>query len=189
MIRTFIAIKISTEISFQNRINTLKQSLRNEKIRWVDINSLHVTLRFLGDIPSTKTELISDCLEDAINEHKAFELVLEGVGVFRSIYRPRVIWLGLKETKKLAALKSSVDKLLERAGFDPEENNFSPHLTIGRMKYIENRDNLEDILKENNHRFFSTQFVEQVLFYQSLLHPSGSEYKVLSSHKLIHHDL
>ena len=134
-IRTFVAIELSDEI--KRVLSELMESLREKDIREVRLvrpEGVHLTLKFLGDIPVGKVDAVKEALS-CVTSHAPFELDLDGTGVFPNERKPRVLWVGIKgDMAPLNALQSDVENALEGIGFRRERRDFSPHLTIGRIR-------------------------------------------------------
>jgi len=167
-----------------NTLSKIRDSLSQENIRWVNPGNFHVTLRFIGDTTTEQVEDIKESLKKAIRNLSSFSFHISGIGVFRSISYPRVIWLGIRGGEELGTLKLSVDHNLSGIINTDLQENYNPHLTIGRMKNIINTKNLELLLKEYRDFNFLNVRVDQVLFYESRLLPAGPEYSVLSAYPL-----
>ena len=134
-VRSFLAIKLPIQVI--DAIEDLKGRLADAGIRarWVRPEQVHLTLRFLGDVPAVKFDSIRSCLTDVTEGVAPFSLSVQGLGVFPGIRRARVIWAGIGgETGLLEMLHARLEESLEKIGFAPETRRFSPHLTIGRMK-------------------------------------------------------
>ena len=134
-IRTFVAIELSDKI--KRVLSELMQSLHEKDIRGVRLvrpEGVHLTLKFLGDIPVGKVGAVTEALS-CVTSHAPFELGLDGTGVFPNERRPRVLWVGIKgDMAPLNALQSDVENALEGIGFRRERRGFSPHFTIGRIR-------------------------------------------------------
>ena len=135
-IRTFIAIDLPTQA--KNSLASLTQTLKSRGlsgVRWVNPTGIHLTLKFLGNIPPAMTPRILSALEAASQGHPPFNLSLGDFGVFPNPNNPRVLWIGLNgDLFPLAQLQSSVEKHCRSLGFDPERRPFTPHLTLGRVR-------------------------------------------------------
>ncbi|MGQ9628137.1 MAG: RNA 2',3'-cyclic phosphodiesterase [Anaerolineae bacterium] len=136
-IRTFIAIELSQEIraglaEIQER---LKAQAPPEAVRWVQPESIHLTLKFLGEVPAVKMESIRQALERAVGSVAPFSLSCGGLGCFPNPKRPRVIWVGVEEkTGRLSWMQQAVEAALSPLGYRPEARPFHPHLTLGRVQ-------------------------------------------------------
>jgi len=184
--RTFIAVKIMPPADFINNYNIIKKKLQDEDIRWVKPGNFHITLRFLGDTFGQEIDKISEVLEKGLKDLKSFCFAVKGMDVFRSVRYPRVLWLGLTNTDDLQKLKSRVDEFLVSQGKVPDNNTFSPHLTLGRMKRMKDRETLREMINDyRNVEFFTVQ-VRTVLFFESILSMEGAAYKVISEYPLNH---
>jgi RNA 2',3'-cyclic 3'-phosphodiesterase len=102
-------------------------------VRWVRLDGLHLTLRFLGPTLEPRIKLAREAVRDAARRTGTFDLVIGGAGTFPPIGRPRAIWLGIRDGgEHLAALAAVVDESLVGAGWPPETRPFRAHLTLAR---------------------------------------------------------
>ncbi len=134
-IRTFIAIELPEEVrrGLARVQGELKRS--HPPVRWVSPEKIHVTLKFLGEIPAEQVETVCRVVAQVATSAAPFELEAAGAGVFPNLRRPRVIWVGVQgDLPALHALQASLERELARAGFPEEERPFSPHLTLGRVQ-------------------------------------------------------
>jgi len=181
MKRTFIAIKTAISEESEALLNHLKRELKDEKIRWVDTNNLHLTLFFIGD---TSEELINEIkkkLMTELNNVKSFKLSCKGLGVFRNVYNPKAIWFGFEDSMSLDRLKNNLNQALKDLGFEIEEKIFKPHLTIGRTKHIKNKNKLKELMSSNENVKIQDFYIKEVSFYESILTSKGATYKVIDT--------
>ena len=102
-------------------------------VRWVRLDGLHLTLRFLGPTPDPQVQLAREATRTAGANATAFDLVIGGSGTFPPVGRPRALWLGIREgADRLAGLAAAVDEALVRAGWQAEDRPFRAHLTLAR---------------------------------------------------------
>lgn len=101
-------------------------------VRWVPPESMHITLRFIGEVTGHVREDIFDALGTV--RAQPFELTLKGVGHFESGRRPRVLWVGVQRNPGLLHLQHRVEAAIQRAGLEPEGRKFRPHVTLARIK-------------------------------------------------------
>ena len=148
-------------------------------IRWVRATGLHLTLKFLGEIPEERLGDIYEAVERAVDGASPFSLVLAGLGGFPDLRKPRVIWLGvLRGGEFLEKLHQRVDAQLALCGFSREKRKFSPHLTIGRVRSLRGIKPLLDRLP--GIAFESDEIpVTAVKVIRSQLKPTGAEYSDL----------
>lgn len=134
-IRTFIAIELPEEV--QHGLARVQGELKRSHppVRWVSPEKIHVTLKFLGEIPAEQVESVCQVAARVAASAVPFELEAAGAGVFPNLRRPRVVWVGVQgDLPALHTLQASLEQELARAGFPKEERPFSPHLTLGRVQ-------------------------------------------------------
>ena len=106
-------------------------------------------------------------------------LDFQELGVFRSTKTPRVLWLGVKDSKELNELAEDVRSSLRRPELYNEDKAFKPHLTLGRMKRIENRYLLTGLIEYYRNTPIQKQLVDKIILYESILGAGGAAYHVL----------
>jgi len=146
-VRTFICIELPEEI--RNRIDALQCRLKEveAEVRWVRSGNIHLTLKFLGDIPSPKIASVRLAIESAIQDEREFSIEVSGTGCFPSSHDPKVLWAGVgSPSGALARLQALIEKSLEVTGFAKEPRPFSPHLTLGRVKSRRNARRLVEAM-------------------------------------------
>jgi len=135
-IRSFIAVELPEEI--KTRLEQLEAQLKSEtqtRVKWVDPNSIHLTLKFLGNIDAGRTGEITRVMEEAVKGIPPFRLSVKDLGVFPNVRRVQVAWVGLSgEVDRLRQLQQRLESSLEQLGFAAESRAFTPHLTIARIR-------------------------------------------------------
>lgn len=184
MKRLFVAVKIHPDSRFEDIYTELRKKLILDKIKWVELQNLHLTLKFLGKTPSEDFGRVHSVLQETAARHSCFELSLQQTGIFGSRYDPRVIWLGTNQNPELTALGEDVLTRLDEAGFERDRGNFVPHLTLGRIKYLTNKKYFQEIISQYQETFFQKQTIGQFYLFESILNSSGPVYKVLKSYDL-----
>ena len=126
--RLFVGVPLPAEV---------RESLANlcsgvPGARWVDTGTIHITLRFIGEVDAIQAEDIDAALGDV--RQPAFELALGGVGCFASGRKVRAVWAGVVKSDGLAHLRDKVESAIVRAGFEPERRKFKPHVTLARFR-------------------------------------------------------
>jgi 2'-5' RNA ligase len=186
VIRAFIAIELSEEI--QSQLEQVTAVLKNRSgglpIRWVPVENVHLTLKFLGDVSLSNLELLKKMLRSVGSAHHPFEVSAGGLGTFPNPHRPRVIWIGLEAPAEMASLQHAVDVDTARLGYDREERPFSPHLTVGRVSRNASPAEIRAIarvVEESRVGFLGAAWVEAVHLFKSELQPGGAVYTCLFS--------
>lgn len=156
-LRLFAAIHIKPDDNFSMIYDGLRQTLDYNIIKWVDLQNMHITLRFFGDTPEDELPIITEALNKATEGIREFNLTLEKTGIFGSRYDPRVIWFGIKENKSLLNLHKNITESLAEAEYFADRQNFVPHLTIGRIKEIRDKQFFQQIID----RFADVKLLDQ----------------------------
>ncbi len=135
-IRSFIAVELPAEIKLAlARMQAQLKRGGGERIKWVDPDIMHLTLKFLGNIDTALVAGITGALEEACRGVSPFPVELSGPGVFPNARRVQVVWVGLKgEVEKLGRLQKNIDAVLAPLGFATENRPFTPHLTLARVR-------------------------------------------------------
>jgi 2'-5' RNA ligase len=184
MRRTFIAIDIPASAKIKKCLHILSSGLAGEKIRWMADNNLHLTIKFLGDTEEKTIPGIVTKLTEITKNLTAFPVTIKKVGVFKNLRDPRIIWLGIEADKGLAELKTSVENQISMLGFPPEDRKFSPHLTVGRIKFLRDKNKLHQIIDDYQEQILHQFFVKELVFYESILKKEGPEYIPLGRYRL-----
>jgi 2'-5' RNA ligase len=134
-IRAFIAIELPAELRQQlARLQARLKADSQPRIKWVNPDSIHLTLKFLGNIPTSDIDLITQAMTDAARRITPFHLETEALGTFPNLKRVQVVWLGLGgEVDKLKRLQQIIETNLTQLGFAAEQRQFKPHLTLARL--------------------------------------------------------
>jgi RNA 2',3'-cyclic 3'-phosphodiesterase len=183
-IRTFIAIDIPQEIKMELDKVIAEFRPQAPDIRWVRAANLHLTLRFLGDIPKDSVSGLADEIAKNTDGFGPFHISLAGLGGFPNLKKPRVIWVGGGNgTDRLYELAPRIEKACVDSGFGKADKPFSSHLTIGRAKFPKGHDKLVAMIESK--KFESPIFeVDQVVIFKSDLQPAGPKYTRLEAVRL-----
>lgn len=180
-IRTFIAIEIPENII--SKIRELQDGIKGYgfKIRWARAENIHLTLKFLGDVEAVKIGEIAEALSKTVEGFTPISLKAKGIGVFPSIKRPRVLWVGLTgEIESLVTIQKKLDENLNLLDFPREKRLFKGHLTIGRIKDKIDAKRFGDALLTWRNFESETFTAGQIALYKSELKPSGAVYTELA---------
>jgi 2'-5' RNA ligase len=189
LMRLFVAVKPPPEILARLEVaqRRLKSPVARAGITWAKPAQVHVTLKFLGDVPLAALGELQAALGHACAGTACFELSAEGLGVFPDAREPRVIWAGLRgDLETLGRLRQRIEAA-SRPWCLPETREFKPHLTLGRVRRINPSraqalsGSMDDPRAEN----FGGWRVDAVDLMQSVLSPNGAAYTRLSSHRLL----
>lgn len=145
-IRSFLAIDLDDD--FKPKVNKIIKEFKkiDANIKFVDLNNLHFTLKFFGDIDTEGIDLISKKIEKVADDFEPFNIKISGCGAFPNNNHIKVIWIGVESDELLVQLHDKLDNEFAAIGFD-KDKKFSTHLTIGRMKSAKGKIRLEILLK------------------------------------------
>ncbi len=176
--RTFIAIKIPEDI--QQKLKGIQEKLKQSGayVSWVNPSSIHLTLKFLGNIEKQQIPGITACVEKSAKSIKPFQLQVGYAGAFPNIRFPRVVWVGVTddEANSLKSLQTGLCSCLASVGFQDEKERFQPHLTLGRVRSQKNRSNLLRAIEAMVNIWVGQISVDAVYLLQSELRPTGAVY-------------
>lgn len=181
-IRTFIAIDIPISQKITDVISELKKAEINAKI--VEIENMHLTLKFLGDTEENLIDKIEEIINDSIKEIQPYEITLKNIGVFPNQKYIKVVWIGVENTEPLKKIAETIDTKLIDLGFKKERRPFSVHLTIARLKSAKNKDKLIELLNKYQNTEFQKIKVCKILLKKSILTSEGPIYTNLKEIEL-----
>ena len=189
LLRTFIAVDIPRPIqgTLQQKINDLRKAIGDSCVRWVKADTIHLTLKFLGDVSPANVEILTQMLRTEAESCQPFDITISGLGSFPNSKRARVLFIGIQAPAGLEALQRGIESAAERLGYESEGRPFSPHLTIGRVRQEASSSDLQRIrrvLEETKIDSLGTARVDSVHLYKSDLKPSGPVYTKLFSASL-----
>jgi 2'-5' RNA ligase len=205
MIRAFLAVEVPQAL--RTALDSIQQDLKRQlerainhqvRIGWVRVGSLHLTLKFLGDMPEESIEPLRSAIQQAALAHRAFSIPLERLGVFPRPEQPRVLWVGPSESweqsheeERLTALYRAVEDCCQAANCAPESRSFSPHLTLARMKEGERQVGhaLAQSGVMDRPLTIGVLPVSAITLMRSELRPTGSIYTDLWRCKLAGHEM
>jgi 2'-5' RNA ligase len=135
-IRAFIAVELPSFLKKElGRIESILKAGNTTPVKWVDFESIHLTLKFLGDIESSRVGEIIEGIKNACVGISPFELKIKGLGVFPNPARTRIAWVGLVDaTDELSLLQRNIESEMEKLEYERETRKFSPHLTLARVR-------------------------------------------------------
>ena len=180
-IRVFIALQPPSEWIKQlgGLQASLKKELRAREIKWLQLEQIHITLRFFGYILPQEVQLIGAAMNRVAAETEPFTIFATGLGCFPSLRRPRVLWVGV-EDRGVTKLQAGITKETRTIGEKPEDRPFSPHLTLARIKDLPREEG--KVLEGMRTIKLSPEWrVTELLLMQSHLSSAGARYEIIHS--------
>ena len=186
VVRAFIAIELDRAVL--NALDKLQVELKREAsgraVRWVAGDGIHLTLKFLGDVPAAQIPAIRAGLERACQPYKPFGLACSDLGCFPNNQRPRVVWVGVREPGGiLSALQQAVEREIAPLGYPTEDRGFTPHLTLGRAQRAASTEELRrlgDLIASRSVGEIARMEARSVSLMRSELRSPGAVYTCLA---------
>jgi 2'-5' RNA ligase len=191
--RTFIAIDLPTDLKKQ--MDALQAEIRkalrasddDSALNWVNVDKMHLTLRFLGETDDRQRDQLAHHLQKIVQAQSPFELRLAGIGAFPNWPRMHVLWVGIEGSgKRLQQLQAEVEKVAQTCGFVAEDRSFSPHITLARVdRNAANRQvqHMGELLRSwaqsSGNRKWGVWHVDGLIYMRSQLQPDGAIYTPL----------
>ncbi len=185
MPRTFIAIDANEDV--RGTLSPIQKRLEETgaDLKLVSPEKIHMTLRFLGDVSESRISLIEEAL-DEMTRFESFKISVEGLGVFPNPGFIRVIWAGVEEgTEKLSQIRQELDSKLAELDFPKEDEDFTPHFTIARVKSGKAKDKLNSIINQKSDKKWGTIKVDKIELKKSELTSKGPIYTTLAEVELV----
>lgn len=187
-LRTFIAVDAGKSV--RDRCVALQDALARAgtEVKWVEAENLHVTLLFLGEVVDREVPALCRAVAECCATHDPFTMSVESAGCFPNPRRPRVVWVGVGDGgPELIALHEALEPPLLALGcYRREERQYTPHITLGRVKSDRPTDKLAAALTKYATWQCGSTDVREILVLSSELTPQGPVYTVLSRAKLRH---
>ena len=183
--RTFVAVGLPERL--REKLETLRGELRrcDADVRWVAPSSMHLTLKFLGEIQPGEFSDIDGVLRKIAASAAPTGVRLRGMGSFPHLQRPRVIWIGVvPDDDCLAALHARIDEALQEIGFPREKRGFRPHLTLGRVRSNRGKGSLIEAVESNARVDLGHLQVDELTLFESELTRQGAVYTALGRYSL-----
>jgi len=177
-IRCFAAVDLAAQVlaTIETVVGAMKQV--GGDVRWVATKNLHVTLKFLGEIPETRVDAARAALLRCATLRAPFEVTAMGLGTFPNPRRARVVWVGLS-APELSDLAGEVDEALAEEGFSREARSVIPHITVGRVRSPRGWERVLAAMRPYWENSFGTSRVDEIVLYRSELGPDGPRYTAL----------
>jgi 2'-5' RNA ligase len=175
--RTFLALNLppAERDALHDALAPLQQ--RELPIRWTAAESLHLTLKFLGEIEGSEVARIDETVRALARKHAAPTLRIGGVGAFPAIRRASIVWVGIQPDPPLLSLQRDVELAMSRLGYTREYKQYRPHITVGRVRNDTRAPDLER--HAGSVRYESSVRVETVDLMRSHTGAGGSKYEPL----------
>ncbi len=178
--RCFVAIELPEQV--KRSLARLQEEFAHlgRAVRWVRPEAMHLTLKFLGEVPDNRLTAICQAVTNAASVCEPFEFAVRSAGCFPPRGGVRVVWAGVDEpTGLLADCQQRCEEAFAELGFDKESRPYVPHLTLGRVKDVRRTGNLREGVADRADFEAGIVSVEQLVLFESRLSPQGAQYTPL----------
>lgn len=182
-LRAFLAIDIDEDLKAKIYKIVRQFGQIDANIKYVEMENLHLTLKFFGDIDTEGIEVLSSKISGVVSNFDKFNVKIKGCGAFPNKNRIKVIWLGLDGDEIVKKLHDELDKEFVKLGFD-KDKKFSTHLTIGRMRSGKNKDKVKSKIQDLADVEIGEMAVDKIILKKSTLTPQGPIYEDLELFEL-----
>jgi len=162
-----------------------RSTLADEPVRWVRPETVHLTLRFLGETSSAGLDPLLRSVEAGARSWLPFDLHVRGLGCFPDLRRPRIVWIGAADgSGSLLSIAQGLEQIARTEGFAPEQRPFSPHITVARVKdrlSAEGARRFSSFVRDSSEVNFGSLRVESVDLMRSELKPTGPVYSLIAA--------
>jgi RNA 2',3'-cyclic 3'-phosphodiesterase len=181
--RLFVAIPLPAEI--MQRLEELQKKLKRfaRDAKWVKTQSIHLTLKFLGYVDPAKIPAIEESLARISSETSPVAVLIKGCGFFPNPRRPSVLWTGI-ESNNLEPVQVKVENAMTALGFEKEDREFHPHLTLARFRDSHGLMYLAEEASKHNNEVYGEFTAKSFILYESILRREGAEYVRLHEFQL-----
>ncbi|MGI5843795.1 MAG: RNA 2',3'-cyclic phosphodiesterase [Candidatus Xenobium sp.] len=178
LFRLFIAVELDPGV--REGLAAISGDLRAWTVRWVRPENLHLTLKFLGEVPQERLPQLREALDRVARQHPPMKFVLDGLGAFPNFKRPAVLWVGISSGQEaLRRLARHLERELGALGFPPERRDFVGHVTLGRVTRPGLQSFPEQAFRDLASGPLGTGRVADFCLFRSQLRPTGPVYSVL----------
>jgi len=184
-VRAFVAVNLDQDL--KDALAKVQERLKATRadVGWVRPESLHLTLKFLGQVEESRLGAVAEAIAAAATGYGSFRLVLGGVGAFPQPRAARVVWIGVQQgAEALVTLQARVEAGLEALGFAREERPFAAHLTLGRVRGPARREQLAVALTSIPAEPLREMMLHRIDLMKSELGPGGARYTALQTFPL-----
>ncbi len=182
--RLFVAIELDEVVRAALGTSQAELGRRCPGVRWIPPYQLHITTKFLGEVPDSQVDDVSTAVACAAAESRAFDMVIRGCGCFPPRGPVRIVWAGIDEPSgALLQCVGAVERQLGELGFPPERRPFSPHITIGRVREDRSGGRIRTAA-EQLPLDPCDQSVRSLTLMSSVLSPKGPTYTPVSTSNL-----
>ncbi len=180
-IRTFLALELDEPIRRAIAASAGRIPVGDSKVRWVDRQNLHVTMKFLGDVPDTDVMDVCRAVEDAAAELTPFDFDVVGLECTPARGAVKMIWAGVRDPAGiLAGTFARLESAMETLGFDIERRAFRPHVTVGRVRYCKDPTAFRQATEQFANEPFGEHTAFEVTVYSSQLTKKGPVYVAMA---------
>ncbi len=183
--KLFIGIKILPSEKLIGIYHKLRLNLGNEQIKWVSFQNMHITLKFLGNTPEYMISVINNTIEEVTDQYQPFNFEIKNLGYFTKSKKIKVIWMGIENGVELNAFAHKLIKKMSLIGFEDEKREYTAHLTLGRVNFISNQNQVDDLFSDYHEILIQNVEVKEIALFESITKSDSPYYHVIKTFSLI----
>lgn len=177
--RGFIAVDVPASEALMEFKNALSST--PAKLKMVETENIHLTLKFLGDTPINQVDAIESLMNKAVSSIEPHKILLQSAGVFPNRNYIKVVWIGIKQAEHLSKIASFLNENLTNLGFKKEKRDFSAHLTIARVKSAHGKEEIISLIDDYRETLFEEISINAIKLKKSTLTPQGPIYETIKT--------
>jgi len=174
MKKLFFAFIFEKTIDIESVIQQLQIQLASDKIAWINPEKLHLTIKYLGD---TKEEFIPKIIEttkEIIKDFSSFNIQSKTIKIFGSSYNQKIIWMDILQNQKIILLNQKIENQLINLGFLSDRQNYVPHITLGRIKKIKDKNYFKKCIQALDSTFLFSEEMQSFYLIENVLQKNNS---------------
>lgn len=183
--RLFLGLKLEDKVgpSFHQMFRKLKTSADQKElnIKWTPLRNLHLTLKFLGDVPTDRVAVVQSVARELALQLPPVSLRFRGLGGFPDEFGARVLWLGVAHSNTLQGVQKNVEEAFVREGFSARDETFIPHITLARLR---TKKNIRDLISPFVRKEFGKWDVDKIVLFESHIQGGFTQYTPLEEFEL-----
>lgn len=182
--RIFLAAHIHSNFINSQLLSNVKHGLQHEKISWTNSEQMHVTVKFFGETNTNSIAAIDACIRNSITNIHSFNISVLGLSIFGSSYQPKVLYAKIDDNNNFEKIFLQLQQNLIEIGYLQNRQNFVPHISLGRIKKLTDKQYFQNFLKTFIIEKHDKITINELTLFESILKPEGAKHYILENYKI-----